>query len=157
MRHLSTPQTIVFKGELTLSRRRVSGHWQFRDGVSLKDSLDVIDVERIRAVCGEQSRSQWTKIASRERLYQFIAMSEERTQSEIRKKLQTSSWVEEAGQPSRAGTVLSSTPLNSRGTKRYAMYDMTVNERRFDPQVCIPQKKKHGQLPKPSFLRWRKH
>ena len=43
-----------------------------------------IGLEEIRAICQAHSRSQWTVIASRSRLYQFIAMSDEKTQREMR-------------------------------------------------------------------------
>lgn len=53
----------------------------------MNEQLDTVGIETIRAVCNEQSRSQWTTIASRELLYQFMAMSDEETQGEMRQKL----------------------------------------------------------------------
>lgn len=53
----------------------------------MDEELEAIDLEKIRAICSEQCKSQWTAIASRERLYQFMAMSDERTQTAMRQAL----------------------------------------------------------------------
>jgi hypothetical protein len=67
--------------------RNTIGCWNFSDGVSIKQELDLIHTDNIREACSSQSRTQWTTIASRDRLYQFVAMSDDTTQTEIRQKL----------------------------------------------------------------------
>ena len=71
---------------LTLCQRDDYSHWTFSDGVSVHEELKHIEISKIRAVCDQQSRSRWTVIASRNRLYQFIAMSNVETQQEMRQK-----------------------------------------------------------------------
>ncbi|KAF8803392.1 hypothetical protein BYT27DRAFT_7214713 [Phlegmacium glaucopus] len=61
-------------------------HWRFRDGTGVHEDLGSIELSRIRAACDQQSRTKWTSIASRQRLYQFIALSDEDTQQEMRLK-----------------------------------------------------------------------
>jgi hypothetical protein len=61
-------------------------YWTFRDGVSIDEELRDVELSRIRTVCDQQSRTKWTSIASRDRLYQFIALSDEKTQLEMRQK-----------------------------------------------------------------------
>lgn len=61
-------------------------YWTFGDGVSIHQVLKYIDLSKIRAVCDQQSRTKWTSIASRNRLYQFMALSDEKTQTEMRLK-----------------------------------------------------------------------
>lgn len=61
--------------------------WRFSDGASIAVELEAIDIEKIRAACSQQSRTQWTAIASCDRLYQFIALSDEETQKEMRQTL----------------------------------------------------------------------
>ncbi|KAF8812817.1 hypothetical protein BYT27DRAFT_7272529 [Phlegmacium glaucopus] len=61
-------------------------HWTFMDGVPVDDELRNVDISDIRAICNEQSRTQWTSIASRGRLYQFIALSDKETQVQMRSK-----------------------------------------------------------------------
>jgi hypothetical protein len=60
--------------------------WTFNDGVSIHEELKGVDISKIRAVCDQQSRTKWTTIASRDRLYQFIALSNDETQQEMRQK-----------------------------------------------------------------------
>lgn len=69
---------------LSSSWRDILGTWKFKDGVSVDEEMRSIGLEEIRAICQAHSRSQWTVIASRSRLYQFIAMSDEKTQREMR-------------------------------------------------------------------------
>ena len=66
-----------------------AGSWRFVDGTVVDDELRGVDVETIRVVCSDLSRSRWTAIASRDRLYQFMSMSDKETQGEIRRKLST--------------------------------------------------------------------
>ncbi|KAF8803427.1 hypothetical protein BYT27DRAFT_7214734 [Phlegmacium glaucopus] len=61
-------------------------HWTFRDGTSVHAELRDVEISKIRAVCNQQSRTKWTTIASRQRLYQFISLSDEETQEEMRLK-----------------------------------------------------------------------
>jgi hypothetical protein len=56
----------------------------------VNDELKDVDVNEIRVACAEQSRSGWTSIASRNRLYQFIALSDEVTQKVMREKVSMS-------------------------------------------------------------------
>ena len=70
----------------------------------MNEEFSDVDLETIRAVCRQQSMTQWTKIASRGRLYQFVAMCDEVTQREIRHRV--------------AGLASLS---DSRGVKRYVM------------------------------------
>jgi hypothetical protein len=72
--------------KFTLSARPGVTIWTFTDGVSVNEELRNVDISKLRAVCNQQSRSRWTTIASRDRLYQFIAMSDEQTQDEMRLK-----------------------------------------------------------------------
>jgi hypothetical protein len=58
----------------------------FRDGTCLHDELGNVELSKIREVCSQQSRTNWTSIASCEQLYQFIALSDEDTQLEMRQK-----------------------------------------------------------------------
>jgi hypothetical protein len=74
------------KYTLIAARSEIAPAWTFKDGIHVHDELRDVDIERIRAVCSQQSRSGWTSIASRERLYQFIALSDEDTQLEMRQK-----------------------------------------------------------------------
>lgn len=55
----------------------------------MDDELKNVDLSRIRTVCARRSWSQWTTIASREKLYQFMAMSDENTQREMRRDILT--------------------------------------------------------------------
>lgn len=61
-------------------------YWTFNNGVSIHDELENVELSKIREVCDQQSRSKWTSIASRNRLYQFMALSDEETQQEMRLK-----------------------------------------------------------------------
>jgi hypothetical protein len=70
----------------TLLRRGDPSGWTFVDGVAIDDELKDVDIEKIREVIDQQSRTKWTLIASRDRLYQFMALSDERTQREMRDK-----------------------------------------------------------------------
>lgn len=74
---------------LTLHQSYVNGKWRFRDGVFIDDELGILDIEEIRAACSQQSRSQWTTIASWDRLYQFLAMSDEDSQRIMRQTVCT--------------------------------------------------------------------
>jgi len=76
------------------------GRWRFKDGVFVEDELGTVDLENIRAACSRQSRSHWTAIASRDRLYQFMSMSDEETQTEMRREVSRMNGVEELGTPS---------------------------------------------------------
>jgi hypothetical protein len=60
--------------------------WTFNDGVPIHEELGCVETSKIRAVCDQQSRTRWTSIASRHRLYQFIALSDEGAQREMRQK-----------------------------------------------------------------------
>ena len=62
-------------------------NWRFSDGVSVDEDLRNVNLEKIRAVCNQQSWSRWTEIASRNRLYQFMALSDEDTQKEMRQAM----------------------------------------------------------------------
>ncbi|KAF8804157.1 hypothetical protein BYT27DRAFT_7302151 [Phlegmacium glaucopus] len=62
-------------------------HWTFKDGVSVHEELENVEVSKIRAVCNRESRTKWTTIASRGRLYQFIALSDEDTQHAMRQTI----------------------------------------------------------------------
>jgi hypothetical protein len=101
----------------------------FKDGVSIHDELKGVELSKLRDVCDQQSRTKWTSIASRARLYQFIGLSDEQTQQEMRLKarsllplnapagsvmahVNTSLYNEPAG----SSRMLTS---SSRGTKRY--------------------------------------
>ena len=86
-----------------LSQRNEQGRWRFKDGVCLDVELEAVDLEKIRATCNDECRSQWTAIASRERLYQFIAMSDDDTQLVMRNKLLTIVGKEDVGLTSSAG------------------------------------------------------
>ena len=85
----------------------------------MSQELEEIDLEKIRAVCSQQSRTQWTAIATRDRLYQFMAMSDEEAQREMRESLGTFMRTEESG-----STMVSSlgdgrnVPHKPRGVKR---------------------------------------
>ena len=72
---------------LTISRSDVLEQWTFRDGTSVNEELKDLDLTQIQAVCSQQSRSGWVSIATRNRLYQFMAMSDEETQKEMRQKV----------------------------------------------------------------------
>ena len=65
------------RNALTTSDSIDSGPWTFRDGVPVHEELKDLELVKIHAVCARQSWSQWTSIATRERLYQFMAMSGE--------------------------------------------------------------------------------
>lgn len=54
--------------------------WKFRDGGFVDEEFGQLNLETIQASCSEQSRMQWMKIASRDRLYQFVSISDETTQ-----------------------------------------------------------------------------
>ena len=82
---------------LILTVSTVDCLWTFRDGVPVNEVLENIELEKIRAVCNQQSRSRWTQIASRDRMYQFIAMSDENTQREMHQKLLMTSGTEGGG------------------------------------------------------------
>ena len=71
---------------LTSSQSNDHGHWKFRDGTNVHDVLGSVDIVDLRAVCDHESSTRWTQIASRNRLYQFIAMSNEATQTEMRQR-----------------------------------------------------------------------
>lgn len=58
--------------------------WTFRDGVPVHDEMRDAHLKKIRAICARQSWTRWTSIASRERLYQFISMSDESSQRTMR-------------------------------------------------------------------------
>ena len=53
----------------------------------MDEELETINIERIRDICSEQCKSRWTAMASRARLYQFMAMSDEKTQVAMQQKL----------------------------------------------------------------------
>ena len=53
----------------------------------MHEELKHTDLTMIRAVCSRQSWSQWTSIASRERLYQFISMSDDASQKVMRQEV----------------------------------------------------------------------
>ena len=53
----------------------------------MHEELKHTDLTMIRAVCSRQSWSQWTLIASRERLYQFISMSDDASQKVMRQEV----------------------------------------------------------------------
>ena len=53
----------------------------------MDEELETINIERIRDICSKQCKSRWTAMASRARLYQFMAMSDERTQTAMRQAL----------------------------------------------------------------------
>ena len=72
---------------MTSSWRDDLFRWTFSDGVSVHEELRNIEISKIRAVCDQQSRSRWTTIASRDRLYQFFALSDGETQREMRQKV----------------------------------------------------------------------
>jgi hypothetical protein len=72
---------------LTSNWRDDLSRWMFSDGVSVHEELRNIEISKIRAVCDQQSRSRWTSIASRARLYQFFALSDGATQREMRQKV----------------------------------------------------------------------
>ena len=63
--------------------------YKFRDGMFVDDELKSVHIDMIREVCNLQCRTRWTAIAKRERLYQFIALSDEVTQLEIRRELRS--------------------------------------------------------------------
>lgn len=69
----------------------------------MDDELDTIDIEKIRGVCNQQCRTQWTAIATRDRLYQFMAMSDENTQVDMRHDLSAMNDNEDLGASSSAG------------------------------------------------------
>ena len=75
------------RNALTTSDSIDSGRWTFRDGVPVHEELKDLELVKIRAVCARQSWSQWTSIATRERLYQFMAMSGEDAQNEMRQNM----------------------------------------------------------------------
>jgi hypothetical protein len=111
---------------LTSCQSNVRGGWRFKDGVLVENELQTLDLEKIRAVCHQQSRTRWTSITSRDRLYQFIAMSDEETQLEMRQKLVTTDSIEDFGSTSSAcnssgvfGAVINSP--RPHGTKRLHM------------------------------------
>ena len=79
------PYDLLVGHVLTAFRREGLKDWTFRDGTSVNEELKDVDIHKIRAVCTQQSRTQWTSIASHDRLYQFIALSDEGTQNEMRK------------------------------------------------------------------------
>ena len=108
---------------LTLLVSDAYGQWRFKDSVFVEEELDAIELETIRAACNQQSRTQWTAIASRQRLYQFMAMSDEVTQKEMRQRLSTNTCPEGSSSVSRTAEsdgslVLSDTPSRTGGTKR---------------------------------------
>jgi hypothetical protein len=86
----------------------------------LYEELKTVDLENLRAVCKQHSRTQWTAIASRERLYQFVAMSDEMTQMEMCRDLGTVD-ARHAGSSSRGSSqqVGTGSPSAPRGVKRY--------------------------------------
>jgi hypothetical protein len=97
--------------------------WRFKDGVFVDDELGTIDLEKIRAVCNQQCRTRWTAIASRDRLYQFMAMSNEETQKEMRREVSRRTGVERPELPSSSSNnsypfVVSDKSPKARGTKR---------------------------------------
>ena len=97
--------------------------WSFADGIKLKDELDSVELEKIRLVCGEQCRTMWTTIASRERLYQYIALSNDTTQAEMQRRLkdvhvdERARFIEKTDSQTE-GQVMTSEESMSRGTKR---------------------------------------
>jgi hypothetical protein len=82
----SRPRSPRKRLTFTLCGSRGGACWTFRDGVSIEDELRNIEISKIRAVCDQQSRTRWTTIASRNRLYQFMALSDEQSQLEMRQK-----------------------------------------------------------------------
>ena len=53
----------------------------------MHEELKHTDLTMIRGVCSRQSWSQWTSIASHERLYQFISMSDDASQKVMRQEV----------------------------------------------------------------------
>ena len=111
------------RAALTCYQSNFHGRWRFKDGVFVDDELGTVDLENVRAACSQQSRSQWTAIASRDRLYQFMAMSDGETQAEMRRGVSTNDGNEELGFSSRTGGPSSAfVPMDEcprpRGTKR---------------------------------------
>ena len=72
---------------LMYQNRDQLSRWKFRDGSLVDEEFGRFNLKTIRAACSEQSKTQWTKIASRDRLYQFVSMSDETTQWDIRHSL----------------------------------------------------------------------
>ena len=99
------------------------GSWRFDDGSSIAEELEAVDIEKIRSACSQHSMTQWTAIASRNRLYQFIAMSDEEAQREMRQTLSPTIISRGTG-PSPSVVYTSGVcegtdnPSSSRGTKR---------------------------------------
>ena len=81
---LAYPKNLFFECTPSFKERIDVPYWTFRDGISVHEELKNIETSRIRSVCDKQSRTKWTSIASRDRLYQFIALSDEETQREMR-------------------------------------------------------------------------
>ena len=95
----------------------------------MHDELQKIDLEKIRAVCKEESRTLWTTIATRNRLYQFMAMSDETTQQKMRLSLSLMDGPDCVGSSVTIGTTPSAVtapgvfskqdvPMGPRGIKR---------------------------------------
>jgi hypothetical protein len=78
----------------------------------VNEELKDIHLSRIRAVCAQQSKSQWTSIATRDRLYQFIALSDAETQRVMREKVSSLTDLEKGGESSNT-PISSSTFLTS--------------------------------------------
>jgi hypothetical protein len=94
------------------------GRWRLKDG-SLLEDLDAIDLERIRDACNQQCITRWTSIATRERLYQFLAMSDKETQVAMRLKLT-------ANHDQRMGC---SRPCSNNRTEGFSVLDHTPGPR----------------------------
>ena len=97
--------------------------WTFKDGIYVDEELENIELERIRAVCNQQCRTRWTSIASRDRLYQFMAMSDEETQNAMQLKVSSTDDIEQIERaPGSANAFAEYLALNGslrpRGSKR---------------------------------------
>ena len=115
------------------------GYWTFNNGVSIHEELNNINLSKICAICNQQSWTKWMSIASWNRLYQFIALSDNVTQWEMRLKAQSSvnmnSGLSSAHISFPADSMstavnggkggLHTSTSNPRGTKRYFMSHMT--------------------------------
>lgn len=89
----------------------------------MEEELKSIHIDIIRAACSGQSRTQWTTIASRDRLYQFVAMSDQVAQREICQHLGliSTNEVGERGLESVSGDSISNSTVEGpdpRGLKR---------------------------------------
>jgi len=103
---------------LNLFQSNVLERWKFKDGVSVHEVLESVDLEKIRSACSQQSRTQWTAIASRDRLYQFMSMSDEETQTEMRQNLSATGFFGGSGCPSTIAGSSSYSSTKPQGVKR---------------------------------------